>query len=524
MNLRAFAVGGTLIGVSVAFFAYKTVGLGLPLVPSAPSGLWEVELQISVRGDGRRSSLRASLPSPGPRQRVFGERFSSGDLRLAIRDDVEGRVAVWTGWIEGLRSVTYSFRVQLLDARRPAPRRAEAARVPEEIQEEFAGPSSWFPASTEEIRALILGLSLPSPEDRAARARALYSFVVHEITETPSASSDPLLIAASREATAFGKERMLVTLMRGAGFPARLVSGLELREGNPPVRHWVEIWQDGTWVPISASQGFFGELPPHHLALGRREAPVVESVGVRSVGYLFHSLPHRLTEQELGTLLMPTDPVLRRLSLYQLSSSMQSATRLLLLLPLGALVVTLMRNVAGLPSYGTFMPMLIALALRGTGLGVGLALVGSVLLFGVLGRVLMERLRLLLVPRLSVLLCIVVLTVIGFGLFGTAWEQRDFFAGIFFPIVILTMLIERFSLTVAEENVRAATLRAASSTAIALVVYPIFRSETLEHVLFGFPELVVTVMGVLVVIGGYTGYRISDLLRFRVVLERPGAR
>lgn len=523
MNLRAFAVGGALIGVSVAFFAYKTVGLGLPLAPSPPSGLWEVELQISVRGDGRRSSLRASLPSPGPRQRVFGERFSSGDLRLAIRDDAEGRVAVWTGWIEGLQTLTCSFRVQLLEARKTAPR-AEGARVPQELLEEFARPSAWFPSSTEEVRALLLGLSLPSPEDRAARSRALYSFVVHEIAETPSASSDPLLIAASREATAFGKERMLVTLLRGAGFPARLVSGLELREGNPPVRHWVEVWQEGTWVPISASQGFFGELPPHHLALGHREAPVVESVGVRSVGYLFHALPHRLTEQEIGALLTPTDPVLRSLSLYQLSSSMQSATRLLLLLPLGALVVTLMRNVVGLPSYGTFMPMLIALALRGTGLGLGLALVGSVLLFGVLGRVLMERLRLLLVPRLSVLLCIVVLTVIGFGLFGTAWEQRDYFAGIFFPIVILTMLIERFSLTVAEENVRAAALRAASSTAIALVVYPIFRSDTLEHVLFGYPELVVTVMGILVVVGGYTGYRVSDLLRFRVVLERPGAR
>jgi hypothetical protein len=31
--------------------------------------------------------------------------------------------------------------------------------------------------------------------------------------------------------------------------------------------------------------------------------------------------------------------------------------------------------------------------------------------------------------------------------------------------------------------------------------------------MFGFPELVIVVMGVLIWIGGYTGYRISDLIR-----------
>jgi hypothetical protein len=33
--------------------------------------------------------------------------------------------------------------------------------------------------------------------------------------------------------------------------------------------------------------------------------------------------------------------------------------------------------------------------------------------------------------------------------------------------------------------------------------------------MFTFPEVVIAVMGVLVLIGGYTGYRVSDLLRFR---------
>jgi len=78
-------------------------------------------------------------------------------------------------------------------------------------------------------------------------------------------------------------------------------------------------------------------------------------------------------------------------------------------------------------------------------------------------------------------------------------------------------LIERFSITMAEEGLRPALLKAASSTFVAVAIYPLFRSSLAEHLMFSFPELVVASMGVLVWIGGYTGYRVSDLLRFRLL-------
>ena len=40
--------------------------------------------------------------------------------------------------------------------------------------------------------------------------------------------------------------------------------------------------------------------------------------------------------------------------------------------------------------------------------------------------------------------------------------------------------------------------------------------------MFGFPELVIVVMGVLIWIGGYTGYRLSDLIRFRAFAKPAG--
>ena len=62
-----------------------------------------------------------------------------------------------------------------------------------------------------------------------------------------------------------------------------------------------------------------------------------------------------------------------------------------------------------------------------------------------------------------------------------------------------------------------------SSLVIAVAIHPVFRNLWAEHAMFTFPELTFVVMGGLVWIGGYIGYRISDLLRFRMLAAAEGA-
>jgi len=51
---------------------------------------------------------------------------------------------------------------------------------------------------------------------------------------------------------------------------------------------------------------------------------------------------------------------------------------------------------------------------------------------GVFGRLVLERLRLLLVPRLAILLCLVVLGVALFALVGRRFDTRELFSGVLF--------------------------------------------------------------------------------------------
>jgi hypothetical protein len=227
-----------------------------------------------------------------------------------------------------------------------------------------------------------------------------------------------------------------------------------------------------------------------------------------------------LRPEEIAAAMAPDNRALANLSLYTLPLATQTSLRLLLVFPVGAFIVAVIRNVVGVVTFGTFLPVLIAFALRQFDILSGLTLVAVVLGIGVVGRLLLERLRLLLVPRLAILLCLVILTVTGFALVARSTEMREFLAGVLFPIVILTMLIERFSIAVAEEGWRPASGRLAWSIAATVAVYPAFRSVQVAHVMFSFPELVLCLMGILVWIGGYTGYRLSDLIRFRL-LARP---
>jgi hypothetical protein len=515
-------VGLLLVLGGLAVFLWKAVVLELPLVASDAEGLWRVELEITARGTGRRGSIRAPLPSTGRGQVVFDERSASDRLLFTIRTEDGNRIGVFSGRLAGVHQVVHGFRVQLSEVTTPLP--SQITRQPSpELRARSGSSTRDFPSDAPEVKSFLEGLWPSIPENRLDCLRTLFSFVSDEIATVPSGSEDALLTLTAREGSAIGKSRLLVTVLRAVGLPARTVLGLQLVEGQPPITtQWVETWVDGDWVPMSPIDGFFATRAANLVALRTGSLSEVETTAVAAVGHRYHALRERLRDEELAAMMIPSHPWLARLSLYQLPVSTQSALRVLLLMPLGALVIALFRNWFGITTFGTFMPVLIALALRQVELVAGLLLVAAVLLLGILGRLVLERMHLLLVPRLGVLLCAVVLSVTSFALLGREAEVRELSVGVLFPMVILTMLIERFSVTLAEEGLRPALVRAGWSVGVAVAVYPIFHSQLAEHLMFGFPELVIVVMGLLIWIGGYTGYRLSDLIRFRAFAKPAG--
>jgi hypothetical protein len=521
MNRAAGATAAVLIALGAAVFLWKVLLLDMPLLPSNPGNLWQVELQIDARGSKGRGSIRLALPSSGPGQVVVDEHVVSDRLVFSIRTRGEQRIGLWRGPLDGVHELTHSFRVQLSEVRPRIPR-DPGEPPPPELARAYRSSSGEFPVDAPEVAELLDRLVLPGADDPLGRARTVFAFAADEVETVETGSDDALLALVAREGSRTGKARLLVTLLRAVGLPARLVGGLRLHpDGAAREAVWAELWVGGGWLTLLPSEGLFGRRPANLLALHVDGAELIRATGVDALGHRYRVLREQLRPEELAAFMVPPSPVLSAISLYRLPVRAQASLRLLLLLPIGALLVAFFRNVIGTPTFGTFMPILLTLAMRDTGLLLGLALAGTVLGVGIASRLLLERLRLLFVPRLCVLLCLVVLGLAAFSLVGRAVENQDLFGALLFPIVILTMLIERFSVTSAEDGLREALVRMAFTTVVAVSAYPIFRWSFAEHLMFGYPELIVCIIGVLILMGGYTGFRVSDLIRFRALASLP---
>ena len=86
-----------------------------------------------------------------------------------------------------------------------------------------------------------------------------------------------------------------------------------------------------------------------------------------------------------------------------------------------------------------------------------------------------------------------------------------------FPMVILTMTIERMSVVWDERGPRDAIIDGLGSLFVAAIAYGVMGLPILKHVAFVFPELMLLVLAVILLLGSYTGYRLSELRRFRVL-------
>ena len=193
---------------------------------------------------------------------------------------------------------------------------------------------------------------------------------------------------------------------------------------------------------------------------------------------------------------------------------------MLLMIPIGALIMVVMRNLVGIDAFGTFMPVLIALAFRETQLLWGLILFTLLVALGLSIRFLLERLRLLLVPRLSAVLIVVVLLMMLISLLSHRLGMETGLSVALFPMVIIAMTIERMSVIWEERGAGDAMRAGLGSLVIAVFAYIAMGIQSVEHLVFTFPELLLVVLAATLLAGRYTGYRLLELRRFKALARK----
>jgi hypothetical protein len=210
-----------------------------------------------------------------------------------------------------------------------------------------------------------------------------------------------------------------------------------------------------------------------------------------------------------------SEPLVLKFSLFSLPVNTQAVYKVMLLVPVGAFLLVLLRNVVGVKTFGTFMPVLIALSFRETGLLRGIFLFALLITLGLSVRFYLERLKLLVVPRLAAVLIVVVGLMAILSVLTHHLGGHTGLSVALFPMVIITMTIERMSIVWEERGSSEALVASVGSMLTAASAFVVMNTRYVEHLVFVFPELLFVLLAATLLLGRYSGYRLMDLYRFR---------
>ena len=508
MKRPALWLAVVLFLVSFSLIGYRVLRLGYPLLPTPSVKAWGLSMEIVFEPtgkDGKEMEIKAGLPESRPGQTVIELKDLSGSLQFNILPEGLNQIGVWSGNPEEGRAISYRATALL------NPKRLSKPKPP--------GPES-FPAIMGDESEQILARRLV---ERYASLKALEKLkaiaaTAKGIWQKPLPDENDLKQWGAIQKK-YGAERALLILLRSASFPVRKVQGFVLAESiaTQPDR-WISVWTGEKWEHLQAETGDLYPESVRLLPLMIGDTSLVSISGAR-----LQEVRWTLSKQTLSRWRAHFERIQRstrfldRWSLFTIPNQFQEIFHILLLVPLGVLMISVLRNIVGFPTFGIFMPVLMALAFRSTGLAYGLGIFAGVVSIGYLLRRGIDRLRLLLVPRLSFLITFVILAFTVFALIGSKFGVREFMAVGLLPFVILSMTIERFFILIEESGASVAFRTAAGSAAVAAITYKIIQIDPLQLTFFVYPELLFAIMGLLLLLGNYSGYRLSEILRFKIL-------
>jgi hypothetical protein len=505
-NRHLYILSAALGMLGILLFFYKAFYLGFPIRPGEQTNFWEIEIRINFSATERPVKALLYVPSTTKNFSILNENFISRGYGISISKSEGNRQVVWTKRnAKGQQTLYYRAMIEKTDA-------GEIQLSLKNIEVE---PYKYEGADREAAVSI-----LQEAKQKSADILTLVSQLVEKMEDYENDDNVNLLMKGK-----FTLERKIESIIRILSLeyiPARMVHGLKLDEqyGEAAPIPWFEVFTGDHWQAIDPVTGLW-DLLEDYLVLWRGEYKLVHLVGGENLDV---DINVKQTELESISAAHAREKIISpdywKYSVSNLPLATQKVYSILLLVPLGVFVLVIMRNVIGIRTFGTFMPVLIALSFRETQLLAGLILFMILVTLGLVIRFYLERLKLLLVPRLASVLIIVILLMLLVSIISHNLGFESGLSVALFPMVIMTMTIERMSIVWEERGAMEAIYQGIGSLFTASIAFLIMSISLLEHFVTVFPELIFVLLAVTMLFGRYSGYRLLELFRFKTLVDK----
>lgn len=482
---------------------YKIAYWGFDLRPNRTANVWNIDAQISFMPTGQPIKVSLAVPSEPTEFKILNEDMVAKGYQIK-KDNDKGRIELTSAPQTQEQTLYYRLTIydnedsrgKLREKGVPAPRKP----IYDEKQQQ----------TVDEILALAEAFNGSWPQK-------IISIFNQEPLNPTLAAFLPVKMSEKQ------RVQFMIDFLALKGIPARIARGVRLEEGRQAAEAdlMLEAHDGYKWRLYDIYTGKAG-VPKNFIVFQHGGISLLDVQGgtdsrirfsvLKSVISSFKLAEHRAQLNKLGKLF--------NYSIYSLPLLEQNTLKWLLVFPLGILVVVLMRNVVGIPTMGTFTPMLIAMSLVKTGFWPGLICFSTIIAIGLVLRAVLSKLNLLLVPRISavvifVILIMQIMTITGYRM---DWEIAS--SAVFFPIIITAWIIERASITWEEDGAANATSEIVYSMITAVATYFVISNEYIRHITFAFDEINLVILFIVMLLGTYTGYRLTELKRFTPLAKK----
>ncbi len=483
-------------GLALSLFRHQNYGV--PWTPGETRQVWNIEARVEFSAQDK--PVKASLAAPQTQRgfTLINETSSSSGYGVAYINSDVGRRAEWTIRKASGRQIIYYKTQFLVDPQ------AKAKITPptnEIVKPTFEGP----------VEAAVMAL-IAQASQRSSDDPTFTRELIKALNDQDSQNSALLLNNMS-------KVEAVDKILAYAKIPSKVVGVIELEDGRrrQVLQMMNQVWDGDHWVlfnPEVVEQ----QINPNVLVWDQSNVSLLDVVGGQNSQVHFSMIAQEVTPNQATNDKISADGLLN-FSIHSLPLEEQAMFKTIMLIPIGALIVVFLRVIIGLKTSGTFMPVLIAVAFVQTQLATGI--VGFLLIVGtgLIIRSYLSRLNLLLVARISAVIITVILIISVFTVVAYKIGLTEGLSITFFPMIILSWTIERMSILWEEEGAKEVLMQGGGSLLTSVLVYLAMTNSYIQHLTFNFIGLQLIVLAGILMLGTYTGYRLTELRRFKPLVD-----
>ncbi|MBD2857545.1 UUP1 family membrane protein [Spongiibacter sp. KMU-158] len=486
-----------------ASVAWQIFAQNIPVSAEITEPVWVIDTRISFSPrENMPVKIKQYLPPSWSRFITLDESFIARNYGVNVDTQGNNRVALWSARrTSGNQELFYRLML--------------TQRSNTRLSSEEPGPVFRDSPQLSGVEAVAVDALLKPIREHSAD---IETFIREAIKLINDNSNDNARLLLGNNYSEQSRAAVLERLLSSAHIPVEQVHTLRLSDtAQQTPELWMRSYNGQRWLYFNPQTGAQG-LPEDRIVWWTGNDPMIQVDGVRNLKVQISSRQRIVNSIELTQSLSESRGMSGwSMAMYSLPLQTQQTFNFVLMIPVGVLLILLLRNIVGLQTLGTFTPVLIGLAFHETGVIWGVLFFTVISCLGLALRSYLEHLHLQLLSRLSTVLTFVVIMMALISVLGHQLGMKHSLSIGLFPMVILTMSIERLSIAW-EERGGLHSMKLGLGTLVAATLAHLMMSYSpWVYFIFTFPGTLLVLMAIMLALGHYRGYRLTELFRFKAM-------